>query len=135
MDKPRLNKIKVHIDNLIGEEVFRVSRKGTFPRMSEMMYDVLEKVELEDETLVEVLQFSELNGSADVSVANTLYFASNSVMRLKMIRITLYNSFARIEPVSLYFMKGNLENKTSTGGGILKGLGRKVLSRESLFIN
>ena len=53
--------------------------------MSEMMYDVLEKVELEDETLVEVLQFSELNGSADVSVANTLYFASNSVMRLKMI--------------------------------------------------
>ena len=32
-------------------------------------------------------------------------------------------------------MKGNLENKTSTGGGILKGLGRKVLSGESLFIN
>ena len=103
--------------------------------MSEMIYDVLEKVELEDETLVEVLQFSELNGSADVSVANTLYFASNSSMRLKMIRITLYNSFARIEPGSLYFMKGNLENKTSTGGGILKGLGRKVLSGESLFIN
>ena len=103
--------------------------------MSEMMYDVLERVELEDGTLVEVLQFSELNGSAETSVANNLYFASNSSMRLKMIRITLYNSFARIEPGSLYFMKGNLENKTSTGGGILKGLGRKVLSRESLFIN
>ena len=103
--------------------------------MGEMMYDVLEKVELEDGTLVEVLQFSELNGSADVSVANTLYFASNSGMRLKMIRITSYNSFARIEPGSLYFMKGNLENKTSTGGGILKGLGRKVLSGESLFVN
>ncbi len=88
MDKPRLNKIKVHIDNLISEEVFRVSQKGTFPRMSEMMYDILEKVELEDGTLVEVLQFSELNGSADVSVANTLYFAFNSGMRLKMIRIT-----------------------------------------------
>lgn len=52
-----------------------------------------------------------------------------------MIRITLYNSFARIEPGFLYFMKGNLENKTSTGGGILKGLGRKVLSGEWLFIN
>ena len=85
--------------------------------------------------MVEVLQFSELNGSTDVSVANTLYFASNSGMRLKMIRITLYNSFARIEPGSLYFMKGNLENKTSTGGGILKGLGRKVLCGESLFVN
>ena len=128
MDKPRLNKIKVHIDNLISEEVFRVSRKGTFPRMSEMMYDVLERVELEDGTLVEVLKFSELNGSAETSVANNLYFVSNS-------SITLYNSFARIEPGSLYFFKGNLENKTSTGGGILKGLGRKVLSRESLFIN
>ena len=87
---------------------------------------------MEDGNLVEVLQFSELNGSAETSVVNNLYFASNSSMRLKMIRITLYNSFARIEPGSL---KGNLENKTSTCGGILKGLGRKVLSGESLFIN
>ena len=91
------------------------------------MYDVLEKVELEDETLVEVLQFSELNGSADVSVANTLYFASNSVMRLKMIRITLYNSFARIEPGSLYFMKGNLENKTFYLWRYSQGIGKKSL--------
>jgi len=90
---------------------------------------------LEDGTLVEVLQFSELSGSSDISVANSLYFASNSGMRLKMIRITLNNSFARIEPGSLYFMKGDLENKASTGGGILKGLGRKVLSGESLFVN
>lgn len=102
--------------------------------MDEIIYDVLEKVSIGDGALVEVLQFAELSGSSDLSVANTLYFASSSGMRLKMIRITLNNSFARIEPGSLYFMKGNLENKATTGGGMLKGLGRKLLSGESLFV-
>jgi uncharacterized protein (AIM24 family) len=54
-------------------------------------------------------------------------------MRLKMIRITLNN--ARLEPGALYFMKGHLEIKASSGGGIMKGLSRKMLSGETFFVN
>jgi len=35
----------------------------------------------------------------------------------------------------LYFMKGNLEIKASTGGGIMKGLARMVTSGERFFVN
>ena len=103
--------------------------------MNNTIYDVIEKVSSQDGTLIEILQIPELSGSSDVSLSSKLYFASNTGMRLKMVRISLNNSFTRIEPGSLYFMKGNLENKASTGGGIIKGLGRKVLSGESLFVN
>jgi len=103
--------------------------------MNNTIYDVIEKVSSQDGTLIEILQIPELSGSSNVSLSSKLYFASNTGMRLKMVRISLNNSFTRIEPGSLYFMKGNLENKASTGGGIIKGLGRKVLSGESLFVN
>ena len=52
-----------------------------------------------------------------------------------MVRITLNNSHARVEPGALYYMKGKLEMKASTGGGILKGLSRKLLSGETFFVN
>ena len=50
-------------------------------------------------------------------------------------RITLENSHARLESGAIYFMKGQLELKVSTGGGLMKGLSRKMLSGEMFFVN
>ncbi len=97
--------------------------------------EVIEQVQAEDGTVVEVVQYSRLKGSADVRTARNLYYANQSGMHLKMVRIRLNNSHVRIEPGSLYFMKGNLEMKASTGGGLVKGLTRKMVSGESFFVN
>lgn len=103
--------------------------------MPEEIYEVIDSFELSDHTVVEVLQFPKLAGSADLKVANNLFYAAQSGMRLKMVRIKLRNSYARIEPGALYFMKGQLETKTSTGGGLMKGLARKILAGETFFVN
>ncbi len=102
--------------------------------MDEQMYEILESDTLSDGTKVEVLQFRTLSGSSDLRVANHLYFAANSGMRLKMVRVTLNDSHIRLEPGALYFMKGNLEMKSNTGG-LKKGLARKMLSGESMFVS
>ena len=86
-------------------------------------------------TKVEVLSYKVLKGSSDPKTAETLFFASQTGLNLKMVRITINNSSLRVEPGALYYMKGNLEIKSSTGGGILKGLARKVTSGESFFVN
>ena len=93
--------------------------------MSNELYEVIDSISTDDGTIVEVLQFPHLAGSADLRVAHNLFYASQSGMRLKMIRVTLDNSHARIEPGALYFMKGNLEMKASSGGGVMKGLTRE----------
>ena len=87
------------------------------------------------DTKVEVLSYKVLRGSSDPRTAETLFFASQAGMRLKMVRITINNSNVRVEPGALYHMKGELEIKASTGGGVLKGLARKVTSGESFFVN
>ena len=97
--------------------------------------EVIETAETGDGTRVEVVQYTQLAGSADVRTAENLYFANQSGMRLKMVRITLRNSHVRVEPGALYYMKGRLEMKASSGGGILKGLSRKMLSGETYFVN
>ena len=99
------------------------------------LYDVIDKVSIEDGTIVEVVQFRKLSGSADLRVAHNLYFAERSGMSLKMVRIKQKDSHVRVEPGALYFMKGSLEMKASTGGGVLKGLARKMLTKESFFVN
>ena len=70
-------------------------------------------------------QFKELQGSANIRVAEKLFFAKEVGIRLKMVRVILNNSKVRVEPGSLYFMKGNLKMQASTGGGVMQGLARK----------
>jgi uncharacterized protein (AIM24 family) len=103
--------------------------------MQNEMYEIIDSIALEDGTTVEILQFPQLSGSSDLRVANNLFYASESGMRLKMVRLTIEKSKVRSEPGALYFMKGNLEMKASTGGGVMKGLARKMLSGESFFVN
>lgn len=97
--------------------------------------EAIERVETDDGAVVEILQYQDLKGSADVRTAENLFFANQSGMRLKMVRITLKDSHVRIEPGALYFMKGRLEMKASTGGGLVKGLARKVVSGETFFVS
>jgi uncharacterized protein (AIM24 family) len=98
-------------------------------------FDVIDTAQAEDGSVVEVIQYRMLEGSADVRTAENLFYANQSGMRLKMVRIRLRDSHVRVEPGALYFMKGQLEMKASTGGGIMKGLARKVVSGESFFVN
>ena len=95
---------------------------------------VIAREETED-AIVEVIQYSILRGSDDVRTAETLVYTAQAGMRMKMVRITLKDSKVRVEPGALYFMKGDLEMKASTGGGLMKGLARKLTSGESLFVN
>ncbi|HFC08418.1 MAG TPA: AIM24 family protein [Chloroflexi bacterium] len=97
--------------------------------------EVLSSIEVGDGTVVEVLQYPILRGSSDIRTAEKLFYATQSGLRLKMVHIKLNKSHVRVEPGALYFMKGNLEMKASTGGGVLKGLARKVVAGESFFVN
>jgi len=86
---------------------------------------------------VEILQVPQLAGSSDARSAEQLFFVTQAGMRLKKVRITLPhpNSKVRVEPGALYFMHGDLEIRSSTGGGIMRGLARKMLSGETFFVN
>jgi uncharacterized protein (AIM24 family) len=97
--------------------------------------EVLEQEETGDGSVVEVLQYGKLRGSADVRTAESLFYASQGGMHLKMVRIRLNQSSVRVERGALYFMKGRLDMRASTGGGIMKGLTRKLVSGESFFVN
>ena len=96
--------------------------------------EVIESAETED-ALVEIVQYPALHGSADARSAETLFFVAQAGMCLKMVRITLKRSKVRVEPGALYYMHGQLEMKASTGGGIIRGLARKMTSGESLLVN
>jgi len=98
-------------------------------------YRVIDSITAPDGTVVEILEYKELLGSSDVRTAEMLYFTKHAGAKLKMIRIRLSGSKVRVEPGALYFMKGQLEMKSSTGGGMLKGMKRKLLSGETFFVN
>ena len=102
--------------------------------MSEDAFEILNSEEVDDAT-VEILEYPELKGSADIRASENLYYARQSGMTLKLVRLRLDNSHARVEPGALYYMKGNLEMKASSGGGLMKGLKRKMLSGETFFVN
>lgn len=86
---------------------------------------------------IDILQTERLAGSSDIRAAEQMFFANEAGIRLKRVRITLQGekAKARIEPGALHHMHGNLEMKASTGGGIARGLLRRVTSGENFFVN
>lgn len=98
-------------------------------------FAVLESIEADDGTKVEIIQFDDLKGSSDLRSAEKLFYAKEVGIRLKMVRVFLNNSTIRVEPGALYFMKGDLKMQTSTGGGFAQGLARKMVAGESFFVN
>ena len=60
------------------------------------MFEVITRLDSKDGTRVEILQFKELQGSSDLKTAESLYFANQSDVRLKMDHIGLTNSHIRV---------------------------------------
>ncbi|WP_411840009.1 AIM24 family protein [Paracoccus sp. ME4] len=84
---------------------------------------------------IEVVEYGPLAGSSDARTAEKLFFLREARMSLKSLRITLNRGRCRIEPGALYHMQGKLEMRTSTGGGLISAVARRVASGESLFVN
>ncbi len=95
-------------------------------------FDVVERESIPG-AMLEVVQYKSLKGSDDLEVAEKVFFANQADIRLKMLRVTLDRSELLIEPGALYFMKGNLQLKSNSQGGIAKGLMRKFMTGETLF--
>ena len=104
--------------------------------MENMKFKIIDETE-RDFGKVEVLQVPVLAGSSDIRSAESLFFISQVGMRMKMVRITMPNrdSKVRVEPGALYYQKGSLEIKATTGGGLLRGIVRKFTTGEPLFVN
>ena len=103
--------------------------------MNEILtYETIERIETRD-AVFEVLQAPQLSGSNDVRSAESVFFIQSAGMRLKLVRITLKQGHVRSEPGTLYYMHGRLEMKSSTGGGLMKAMKRKVTSGESFLVN
>lgn len=111
------------------------ANRNNIDMLEENEFEVIDSLISSDGTQIEVLAFPELRGSSDVRTASSLFYAKESGMRLKIVRITLNDGKFRVEPGALHYMRGDLEMKTSTGGGILKGLSRKMLAGETFFVN
>ena len=52
-------------------------------------FNVVSSEQVDDGTTVEILEYGDLRGAADVRAAENLYFARQSGMTLKMVRIRL----------------------------------------------
>lgn len=98
-------------------------------------FDITASKTAPDGTVFEILELQELKGYWNTFAAERLYYANKAGMKAKVVRIRLDNSSIRLEPGALYFMQGNLEMKTSSGGGMMKGLLRKTLTGETFFVN
>ena len=78
------------------------------------------------QSVVEIIEYSQIAGSDDLDVAAKLFFANQVGMRLKQVRVTLQNGAAQLESGVMQFMKGNIEADTAVGG--LGGLAKKMLT-------
>jgi hypothetical protein len=76
--------------------------------------EVIDQVDAGGGTIVEVVQYPALRGSADVRTAEGLYFAGESGMHMKMVRIRLAQSHVGWSRGALLF-DGSLEMKAALG--------------------
>ncbi len=87
---------------------------------------------------VEVLEYTSLDGCRDLSSAESLFYAKQAGIRLKMVRITINQSAAILEAGALYFLKGNIQMQSKAGGkggimGLAKGIASKAFANETMF--
>jgi uncharacterized protein (AIM24 family) len=87
-------------------------------------------------TKIEVLEYQNLGGNDNFPVAEKLFFAQKSNIKLRQVRITLNNSSLTAESGALQFMKGNIALKSFGGNGakgFFKGIASSVLANESMI--
>ena len=84
-------------------------------------------------TVISILAYDSLKGSDNFDVAEKIFFFNQSNIKLKQVKIDLSaKEDIIIEPGALYYMRGDLELKSSTEG-LAKGIFRKAFSGETLF--
>ncbi len=74
----------------------------------------------------EVLAYNSLEGPQDIEMAMGIFFANQTGLKMKQVRIRLNNGSVKTEAGSLYFYKGNIESKSNIGG--VGGLFKKAIS-------
>lgn len=79
-----------------------------------------------DNVEFEVLAYNSLEGPQDIEMAMGIYFAYQSGLKIKQLRIKLDNSSVKTEAGCLYFYKGNIKLKSHIGG--VGGLFKKAIS-------
>lgn len=74
----------------------------------------------------EILAYNSLEGAQNVEMAMGIFFAHQSGLKMKQVRIKLNNSSIKTEAGALYYYKGKIESKTNIGG--VGGLFKKAVS-------
>lgn len=84
---------------------------------------------------IDIIEMTQLNGAKTGSIAEYLYFANQSNLKMRFIRITLTGGEVTTEAGALYYSKGHIENIVETGGvGGMIGKGFKaMLTQETAF--
>lgn len=95
---------------------------------------ILDSAEL-DGAKIEIIELTELNGAQSSQSAQTLFFAKNSNISLKFVRIRLNGGTVKTESGALYYLKGNISNTVPIGGvgGLIGKAVKKTLTKESAF--
>ncbi|WP_437882248.1 AIM24 family protein [Pseudomonas sp. LRF_L74] len=93
---------------------------------------VLDSVET-DRIKIEVVAYPRLKGSDSLGVAEKVFLLNEAQITTKMLRITLDDHKALIEPGALYFMKGALTLESKMQGGLVSGVMRRLASGETMF--
>ncbi|MEM8808973.1 MAG: AIM24 family protein [Cyanobacteria bacterium P01_G01_bin.38] len=85
---------------------------------------------------VDILAYRTLAGSNDPGTAQSVYYANQTGLRLKQIRVTLDQSEAIAEAGTLHYMRGHLELDNPVGGvgGLGKAMLKKMLTTETAFM-
>lgn len=87
---------------------------------------------------IEILEYNQLNGSADPGISEKLYFSQKMGIKLRQVRIVLSGrgqSEITTEAGTLHYLTGNIDmnNKMSSGGGIGRRILNAAFNNESLF--
>jgi uncharacterized protein (AIM24 family) len=86
---------------------------------------------------IEILEYPNLQGAGDPSMAENLYFSQRSGIKLRQVKITLVDSQSEVvtEIGALQYLKGRIKQENKVGG--LGGLAKKILgtklNQEDLF--
>lgn len=75
-------------------------------------------------TTFQVIVWDELKGGSNTNHALMTYFMKESNIKMKMLRVLLNNSSAKLEAGALYYMQGDVEMTAKLGGVV--GFGKKM---------
>ena len=84
---------------------------------------------------IDIVEMTELNGAQSTGAAQSLFFAKQSNVKMKFIRITLSGGSVRTESGALYYSKGRIQSQVPTGGpvGMIGKMVKSKLTKETAF--